>query len=69
MQEWLRALRKDKKFTQEEVARKASVTKQFYSYIENGKRRPSPEVAKRIAATLGFSTMWYRLLEPTPSES
>ena len=31
--------------------------------IELGDRRPSPEVAKRIAGVLGFASEWYRLLE------
>ena len=31
--------------------------------VETGERRPSPEVAKRIADVLGFGNEWYRLLE------
>ena len=63
MNTWLKSLRIDKKYTQQYVAQKANITKQYYSYIERGKRRPSPEVAKRIANTLGFSSTWYLLLE------
>ena len=35
--------------------------------VETGERRPSPEVAKRIADVLGFGSEWYRLLETEES--
>ena len=47
-------LRKEKGLTQFEIAERAGVTQQFYNYIENGRRRPSVSVAKKIAAVLGF---------------
>jgi putative transcriptional regulator len=65
MREWLKILRENKKMTQEYVANKAEMSRQHYGFIENGNRRPSPQVAKRIADTLGFSDEWYRLLEET----
>lgn len=49
--------------TQNKVANDAGITTAFYSMIENGSRRPSPQVAKRIAEVLGFKDEWYRLLE------
>lgn len=44
-----------------EVSAKASISESMYSLIENGKRRPSVEAAKRIAAVLGFDwTKFYQ---------
>lgn len=60
---WLFNLRKAHCFTQEGLATKCGISRQFYSFIECGKRRPSPDVAKRIATVLGFPDEWYRLLE------
>ena len=45
--------------TQEAVA----ISRAGYTMIETGRRRPSPDVAKRIATVLGFPNDWYRLLE------
>lgn len=58
---WLRDTRKAAGIASKGVAEAAGVTQQFYNYIENGKRRPSPEVAKKIAAALGFE--WTRFYE------
>ena len=44
--------RKEKNLTQKEVADKVGITRQMYSCVENGKRRPSVEVAKKIAEVL-----------------
>ena len=62
---WLKKMRVEKHLLQKDLAKFAGVTPQFYSYIENGNRRPSPQVAKRIAETLGFKDEWYKLLEVT----
>lgn len=64
----LKELRNKKKLTQKEVARRAEMTRGGYSMIETGVRRPSPEVAQRIAKVLGFGKKWYRLLENKPVE-
>lgn len=40
--------------TQEEVAHRTGITRQFYSMIENGERTPSVKVAKKIASALGI---------------
>lgn len=40
--------------TQDAVASAACIARVTYTNIENGRRRPSPDVAKRIAAVLGF---------------
>lgn len=52
MREWLIRLRG--KRSQAEVAAECGVSQQFYSAIELGERRPSVDVAKKIAAALGF---------------
>lgn len=59
--DWLKSVRKDKGMTGGEVAAAVGITQQFYNFIENGRRRPSVDVAKRIAAVLGFE--WTRFFE------
>lgn len=49
--------------TQEAVAEEVKISRAGYTMIETGRRRPSPDVAKRIATVLGFPDDWYRLLE------
>jgi len=61
---WLRKYRKTKGLSQKEVAEKANITHQFYNYIENGLRRPSYEVAKKIASILDFDwTLFFEVNE------
>ena len=50
----IEAQRKQMDMTQEEVASKAGIARTSYTNIETGSRRPSVDVAKRIAAVLGF---------------
>lgn len=57
----LKTIRQEKAETMLSVARKSDITEGYYSMIENGMRRPSVEVAKRIAAVLGFD--WTRFFE------
>lgn len=59
MRLWLKNIRKDNR--QETVAEMAGITQQMYSAIELGERRPSVDVAKRIAAALDFE--WTRFFE------
>ncbi len=59
--DWLKSVRKSKGMTGVEVATATGITQQSYSYIENGRRRPSVDVAKRIAEVLGFE--WTRFFE------
>ena len=68
MRKWLKDIRLAKGLSQLDVAKKVHITFQYYSYIENGERRPSPQVAKRIAIALGFPDTWYRLLEDNDQE-
>jgi len=58
---WLLENRQEQKMTQSEIAKKSFITQAHYANIENGKRRPSPEVAKAIAEVLGFH--WTRFYE------
>ena len=57
----LEGVRKTTGKSQQEIAEKIGITRAAYSNIENGKRRPSVDVAKRIAAVLGFK--WTRFYE------
>lgn len=59
--DWLKETRIACAMTGEEVGAAADITQQHYNFIENGKRRPSVEVAKRIAEVLGFE--WTRFYE------
>lgn len=63
----LRNIRKKKSLSQRAVAEQAGISQNHFSNIEIGVRRPSPDVAKRIAATLGFPDEWYRLLDMKPN--
>lgn len=65
---WLAACREHKNMSQKEIAKQANIAYCYYNFIENGQRRPSPEVAKRIAGVLGFPDKWYMLLENAPAE-
>lgn len=51
---WLQDLRDAADLTQQDVAELIETTQQHYSYIENGDRRPSPRLAKRIAELFDF---------------
>ena len=59
MRKWLIELRKG--YTQTQIAEAVGITQQMYSFIELGERRPSVEVAKKIAAVLGFD--WTRFYD------
>jgi len=59
LRKWLIELRKG--YSQTQIAKAAGITQQMYSFIELGVRRPSVEVAKKIAAVLGFD--WTRFFE------
>jgi len=60
----LRKMRIKKDVTMRQVADEAGISESMYCLIENGKRRPSPEVAKRIAGFLGFD--WTQFYEDKP---
>ena len=50
-------------FSQSDIANLVGISRQYYNSIENGLRRPSPEIAKKIANCLNFKVEWYKLLE------
>ncbi len=57
---WLIEIRKAKGLGLTEMARKLEVTVTYYNYIEQGKRRPSPQLAQKISEILGLDwTMFY----------
>ena len=59
--EWLIKLRNKLKLSQTEIAKLCDVTYQMYGQIENGKRRPSPELAQKIGKVLNFDwTRFYK---------
>lgn len=58
---WLRDLRLKAGKTLKEVGDGAGVSECYVSQIETGARKPSVEVAKRLAAVLGVS--WTRFFE------
>lgn len=58
---WLKEFRITRNMTQDAVADAARIKRASYGNIEVGKRRPSVEVAKRIADVLGFD--WTRFYE------
>ncbi len=51
---WLKELRKAKKIKLTDISKKSGITVTYYKYIENGLRRPSPQVAQKIAKILDF---------------
>lgn len=63
---WLKDIRKTENLTQFELADKAGISRAYYTHVENGDRRPSVDVAKRLGAILGFD--WTLFYEPDPAE-
>ena len=63
--EWLINIRKKRSLEQQDVAELIGTTQQFYNYVENGKRRPSPEIAIKIGKVLGFD---WRLFYESPKK-
>lgn len=58
---WLIFFRKQKGLSQLEVSKLTDISQQMYGAIENGKRSPSPKLAKKIAKALGFD--WTKFYE------
>ena len=59
MNEWLKAIRKERGLTQKELAGRIGLTQSSYCNIERQNRKPSPETAKLIAKELGFDWTWF----------
>ncbi len=53
MRDWLKRIRENQEITQRQLSLELDISESYYSLIENGERRPSPEVAQKIAAFLG----------------
>ena len=59
--DWLTKMRQERKLDQKSMAELIGSSQQFYSYVESGKRRPSPEIAIKIAKVLDFDwTIFYK---------
>lgn len=58
---WLIELRQKKSLSQEEVAKLCDTTQMTISNIENGIRRPSPNLAQKLAKVLKFD--WTKFYE------
>lgn len=52
---WLQQERVKVNKTQEDVANAAGIKRPYYTQIESGVRRPSVEVAQKIANYIGFN--------------
>lgn len=67
MRSWLKKLRHEShNMTQEQLAKKVGISRTMITEIENGNANPSVEVAKKIAAVLGFD--WTRFYEDDNDE-
>jgi len=52
--------RKEMGLTQEEIAQKLNISRQYYNALENHKRKPSVDLAKKLGGLLGFDwTIFY----------
>ena len=54
MREWLKNTRKNKGYTQLDIATKCNISRAFYSELENNLKNPSIQTAKKIGSVLGF---------------
>ena len=51
---WLKNIRVEKGLTQQEVASSGDFARTYYTMVEQGKRKPSVDIAKSIAKVLDF---------------
>ena len=58
---WLIKLRKKRKLSQYELSIKCGTTQMTISNLENGTRRPSPDLAQKIGKALNFD--WTKFYE------
>ena len=65
MRKWLIDIRNGR--AQAQIAEAVGISQQMYSAIELGERRPSVEVAKKIASVLEFP--WTRFYEDEPTKT
>lgn len=62
----MKAARAEHKITLSQLALKTGVSESHLSLIESGARRPSVDVAKRLASVLGFE--WTKFFETEPTD-
>jgi putative transcriptional regulator len=65
---FLKEIREQKKITQTKLSELAGVKRQTISMIEIGQRRPTPEVAMKIAGALGFDWTRFYTEEMKPDQ-
>lgn len=65
--DWLMSFRELQGLTQEQVSELCGIKRPYYTMIETGKRRPSVDVAKKIASALRFE--WTLFFAPDGSAS
>ena len=63
MRLWLKEIREENNLTQLKLSEKTGITEQYVYMLETGERRPSVDIAKKIAEILGFE--WTRFFEGT----
>lgn len=56
---WLEEIRRSHQMTQEDVASRAGIKRNYYSMIASGDRKPSVRIAKRIADVLDFDWTFF----------
>lgn len=67
MRLWLKNIRQgSSNMTQKQLAEHAGISRTMITEIENGNANPSVDVAKRIAAVLGFD--WTLFFEDPPKD-
>ena len=59
----LKKLRQERNLSQNDVATNLNISQNHYSNIEIGNRKPSVNIAKKIAEFYGFEAEWFKLLE------
>lgn len=68
MRTWLKDARGEK--TQKEIAIACGISQQMYNFIENGHRRPSPELAQKLGDFLGVDwTLFFKECDCLASEN
>ena len=64
---FLKNIREQKNMTQNEIAKKSGISRQYYGLIETGERKVPVWTAKKIAAALDFE--WQRFYEDDKSDA
>jgi transcriptional regulator with XRE-family HTH domain len=66
--ELLRVLRERSGMSKAELAERAGISPSLVTRLENGERRATPAVMKRLAEALAVSTVTLMAAEPAPAE-